>query len=91
MAAEPALLLLANFYWHVRSHEKARSVLERIVRATPEDGAAKTLLGWVMLSQQADEMGLGDVSEVDEALEFFESVLHRTPTDLEVRKGPLFK
>lgn len=85
-----AALHLAAYLFYTHSFERSRSVLERQISQPDEynDGSAvrmQTLLGFVLLEQQAQEVPeLQDPQELQQALQFFEAVLQQDPNDLEV-------
>lgn len=72
-----------------KSKERARGLVERVLRMQPDYGPAQVLLGWIILGQQADEEygALVDDSELEEAAASFEAALSSDPNDLEVRQG----
>lgn len=86
-----AALNLAACFLYMHSFERARTVLERqlteLDRWQEADAARlRTLLGFVLLEQQAHEVvELQDVQELHQALHLFDAVLQRDPNDLEVR------
>ncbi|KAL6760145.1 intraflagellar transport protein [Haematococcus lacustris] len=88
-ASDASLLHLAHLYSLSSSRERARGLVERVLRVQPDNSQALVLLGWVILAQQQDEAyaALADEGEVDEALQQFEAALELDPLDLEALLG----
>ncbi|MEW5298948.1 MAG: hypothetical protein WDW36_002017 [Sanguina aurantia] len=88
-ASESASLHLASFLLYTNSKERARSLVERVLRNQPDNPLAHTLLGWIVLAQHQDEeMDLEmDGTELDEAQGLFEGAVQRDGNDLEALLG----
>ncbi|GMH34337.1 hypothetical protein BSKO_02171 [Bryopsis sp. KO-2023] len=77
--SEQATILLSQFYWHSGSVERARMLIERVLRMSGHDSMAQVLLGWMIISQQNDDFGLDMEDEIEEALGHFDAVLLLEP------------
>lgn len=85
MASEPSALHLAAFLCHTKSFERARSIIERVLRSHPDVLYGQDMLGWLLLSQyEHEDDALKDAEAMDEAWGLFEGVLLQDPEDLEV-------
>lgn len=88
-ASDAPCIHLASFYLYTKSKERARGLVERVLRNQPDNVAAEVLLGWIIISQQQDdEMDmLFDEGELDEAMTHFESALEHDHNDLQALLG----
>ena len=86
-ATTSAYVQLATFYWHSGMAERARGILERILRSHPDALDAKCVLGWIILSQQAEDDGIEDYATTEEAAQCFDGVLAQVPHHLESMLG----
>ncbi|KXZ45770.1 hypothetical protein GPECTOR_50g563 [Gonium pectorale] len=82
-------LHLASFYLYTNSKERARGLVERVLRNQPDNTTAQVLLGWIIISQQQDDdyEALFDESELDEALTQFEHAIEQDHNDLQALLG----
>ena len=87
-SSDASLLNLATFYMLSGRTERARSLVEKVLRSATDNTTAQTLLGWIMVGQQiADEDDdLNDTEELYDALSHFDLAISQDPTDLEVRR-----
>lgn len=96
----PAALHLSAFLLYSHEFERARAILERQMQPQQQHGGsnacvdaatrarAQALLGFLLLEQQARETPeLRDAGELAHALQLFDGLLARDPSDVEVRPG----
>ncbi|KAG2502129.1 hypothetical protein HYH03_000619 [Edaphochlamys debaryana] len=87
-AAETPSLHLASWYLYTKSKERARGLVERVLRNQPDNVWGQVLLGWVIISQQQDdEYDVFDESELDDALTQFEHAIEADHNDLQALLG----
>ncbi|GLC77752.1 hypothetical protein PLESTB_000959000 [Pleodorina starrii] len=88
-AADMPCVHLASFYLYTKSKERARGLVERVLRNQPDHLQAQVLLGWIIISQQQDDEYdmLFDESELDEALTQFQQAIEQDHSDLQALLG----
>ncbi|PNW81978.1 hypothetical protein CHLRE_06g268800v5 [Chlamydomonas reinhardtii] len=88
-ASDQPCLHLASFYLYTKSKERARGLVERVLRNQPDMVPAQVLLGWIIISQQQDDEYdmLFDESELDDALSHFEQAVEHDHNDLQALLG----
>ncbi|GIL85609.1 hypothetical protein Vretimale_13293 [Volvox reticuliferus] len=88
-AADMPCVHLASFYLYTKSKERARGLVERVLRNQPDHAQAQVLLGWIIISQQQDDEYdmLFDESELDEAYTQFEQAVEQDHSDLQAMLG----
>mmetsp|Transcript_26568 Transcript_26568/g.85189 ORF Transcript_26568/g.85189 Transcript_26568/m.85189 type:complete len:1185 (+) Transcript_26568:168-3722(+) len=74
-ASERKLLHTAMFYWHTGSVEKAKGMVERVMRIQPNYTQGKTLMGWIELTPSSADDEDEYMHAVRTALGIFNDVL----------------
>ncbi|EFJ52945.1 hypothetical protein VOLCADRAFT_78980 [Volvox carteri f. nagariensis] len=88
-ASDTPCVHLASLYLYTKSKERARGLVERVLRNQPDHLQAQVLLGWIIVSQQQDDEYdmLFDESELDEAYTQFEQAVEQDHSDLQALLG----